>query len=119
GGLHRLDDAAGFPGLERAPDRRQLDEHQVAQRGLSVVGDSHGNGGVRFGADPFVGFSVLEVLWNVHRSLPGSDHSTSTVPLRTNGGLTTRAATSLSRIVTCTISPIGTAMGNRASAIDF
>ena len=44
---------------------------------------------------------------------------TSTLPLRTNGGFTTRAASALSRTATVTTSPTATPFGSRASAIDL
>ncbi len=49
----------------------------------------------------------------------GGIHATNALPLRTKGGLTTRAARRLSRTSTSTTSPGRTAIGRRASAIDL
>ena len=69
----------------------------------------------RFGADPFVGFGVLQIGRNVHGGSYGGGwvvYRTGAVfiprehlPLRTNGSFTTLAARFLSRISTCTVSP--------------
>src|SRR6185312_16552627 len=67
GRLDRLDDRAGFSGLERSADLRQLDEDEVAQRLLRVIGDAGGDRTVRFAADPFVACGVFELGGYVHR----------------------------------------------------
>jgi hypothetical protein len=61
GGLHRLDDRARFALRQLAACCRQLDEDQVAQLFLRVVGDADGDGAVGFAPDPFVRFGVLEI----------------------------------------------------------
>ena len=50
---------------------RQLEENDVAEGFLSVVGDTHGQGAIGLGADPFVRFGVFEVGGKLaHRGSP-------------------------------------------------
>src|SRR5665213_1069713 len=69
-GLHRLDDRAGLAGGQRAPELRQFDEHEIAQRRLRVVGDADGQRAVGLLANPFVARCVVQVGGNVHGLSP-------------------------------------------------
>ena len=72
GGLDRLHDAARLALLDLAPDLRRLDEDHVGDLLLSVIGDADG----AVGAQPLVGFLVLERLGVEHVRLPSSDGAT-------------------------------------------
>src|SRR4029077_2411976 len=86
--LASLDDAA------RVGD---LDEHQVPEGVLGVIGDADLNRAVGECPHPFMRPGVLKISWNgAHDVTP-----TSALPLRTNGGFTTRAFRSLPRMSTC------------------
>jgi hypothetical protein len=60
-GLDGLDGAEGVSGVEGGARFGELDEDDVAELILGVVGDADG-GGVVLGADPFVALGVLKLL---------------------------------------------------------
>ena len=53
-GLDRFDDRAGLAGHDASAGVRRLDEHQVAERLLRVVGDADGHGAVGLEPRPLV-----------------------------------------------------------------
>src|SRR5262249_51231673 len=115
-GLHRFDDAHRFARVHLASHRGRLDENDVAQLFLRVVGDADGERGVAFAADPLVRFGVAQLLRGLHALV--SWISTRIFPLRTNGSFTTRAASCLSRTWTWTVEPGATPRGRRARAME-
>src|SRR5208283_2688348 len=93
-----------------------LHEHQIAERRLCVIGDAHLDESVRQPADPLVTSRVLQIAGNIAHSRISYDSIwTRILPLRTNGGFTTRAACGLPRMSTSTRGPVPA--GTRASAI--
>ena len=56
-------------GRELAPDFGQLDEHQVAERFLRMVGDADRQRAVVLRANPLVRFGVFEVFGVAHGAL--------------------------------------------------
>src|SRR6266511_1287331 len=68
GGLNRFDDRACVAGGEFASDFGQFEVHEVAERGLRVIGDADRKRAVRFGANPLVLGRVSEIRRNVHRA---------------------------------------------------
>ena len=92
------------PAASLRPDRGQLDEHDVAERCLRVVGDADRHGAVGLARASIRGCRCSGGPRGRSCCLaPGCQRieSTSTLPLRTNGGFTTRAASALSRTATC------------------
>src|SRR5512143_1584608 len=83
-GLHRLDDGARLGGSDDAPDLRQLDVDEIAERRLRVIGDADADGAVVARAHPLVRAGVPELLRDVHLVLLHQVSGTSTRPLRTN-----------------------------------
>src|SRR4051812_17572066 len=114
--LHRLDHAHRLALRDLAPGLRRLYEDHVAQLLLRVVGDADAHGAVRLAAHPLVALGVAQLLRQFHGD---AFQVTRIFPWRTNGALTTRAASSLSRTTTCTVSPTAVPLGRRASAIDL
>src|SRR5258708_31352772 len=66
GRLHRLDHGHGFAGRNLAADLRRLDEHDVAELFLRMVGDAHGERAVGLAAQPFVRDGVAKLLRGLH-----------------------------------------------------
>src|SRR5690349_340370 len=119
GGLHRFDHRERIADLQRLARLRHVDEHQVTERTLRVIGDAHFDVAVGQGAHPLVRLGVLEIGGNVAHGKCSvwNSQATRTWPLRTKGALTTRALSSLPRMSTCTVAPAS--RGTRASAMDF
>ena len=61
GGFDGLDDGDGFSGFHLATDGGQVNEDDVGEFGLGMIGDADGGGGFA-GLDPFVGGAVAEVI---------------------------------------------------------
>src|SRR5690606_17482395 len=68
GGLHRFDHRDLFTLGDAAADRRQFDEHDVAELILGEVGDADGHATVALHAGPLVALGVAELNWGVHAS---------------------------------------------------
>src|SRR5205823_1264951 len=112
----RFHHGARFSRADLAADPGKLDEHEVAERLLRMIGNADGQRAVRFGTDPFVTGGVPETRRNVH-GLPSVDEMR-IAPLRTNGGFTTLASSALSRTSTRTLVPGAMPIGTRASAME-
>ena len=61
GGLDRFDDGAGFTRHDPPSRLRHLDEHQVSERLLRVVGDADGDAAVGFEPRPLVGLEISKI----------------------------------------------------------
>src|SRR6185312_12376389 len=71
-GLHRFDGAEHVVLVERRADLRQLDEHDVAELTLRVVGDADRHHAVAGGLHVFVVFCIEQILRDLgHDGLPG------------------------------------------------
>ena len=64
-GFHRLNHTGLFLSGKVRADFGQLDEHDVAQQLLRVVGNADGNRTVVFKAQPFVAGNVFQFGWDV------------------------------------------------------
>ncbi|TLD44182.1 MAG: hypothetical protein FAZ92_03561 [Accumulibacter sp.] len=64
--LDRFDDGGFLFGREFAPRLGQLDEDEVTEQFLRMIGDADADRAVGFQADPFVAAGVLEVGRDVH-----------------------------------------------------
>src|SRR4029450_4731661 len=60
-------DRARLAGPDLASCLGQLDEHEVAELRLRVVGDAYGDGAVGLAAQPLVARGVAQLRWDVHR----------------------------------------------------
>src|ERR1700733_10664291 len=69
--LHRLYRAKRLAGCDLGAGLRQIDENDVAQRSLCVIGNADSRG-LAIGLDPFVFFGVFEVCWIRHAWLLAS-----------------------------------------------
>src|SRR5688572_3675033 len=69
-GLHRLDHADRLPGLHLAARFRRLDEDDVAELLLGVVGDADAHGPVALALHPLVGLGVSKILRDIHVATP-------------------------------------------------
>ena len=65
GRLDGLDDRAGLAGGDATAGLGRLDEHEVAERLLGVVGDADRDGAVGLEARPLVGLEEAQVGGNV------------------------------------------------------
>ena len=63
--LDRLDDGACTTDVERRADLRHIDENEIAEGMLSVIGDADFNAAIRQRAGPFVGFGVAQIGENL------------------------------------------------------
>src|SRR5258706_2399530 len=115
-GLHRFDHADRLARGDLAPGLGRLDEHDVAELLLRMVGDADAHGAVGLAARPFVRGGVAQLLGEVHLACLSSMRI---FPWRTNGAFTTRAASALSRTCTRTVSPGLVPSGRRASAMEL
>src|SRR5882762_1773586 len=113
--LDRLDHRARLARLHGTPGLGHLDEHQVPERVLGVIGNADLHRTVGEGPHPFVGAGVLKIGGNGAHDGP-FDQLTSDLPKRTNGSFTTRAFRSLPRTSTCTAAPVPA--GIRANAME-
>ena len=127
GGLHRFDDGAGLARRQLAADRGQLDEDEVAQRCLRVVGDADRSRCRRLRCAPIrATVGVPQIGGNVHAAPPVVDvrwrmrwvRSSRPAPCRCARTAASRRArrARLSRTTTCTVSPGATPRGQRARA---